>query len=240
MNNSFQGTKYACHKFNGGKNAFGHETHLFSSRQFGKYSGLTIVANMSKNSFLFYYVGENRVQPTYSEMTMFIQPDKVVFVGIKKTVDTKLPEPYNNCEGNINSETSHLVMKVLEQNITYRRVNCYDLCLQEYASKRNISTVDAYNGFNFIVECSRLCPAECSSHKFEVDQNELEVRSESPHVSRVTFFFYEPRYTEITQTVKTTEADLISNTGGVLGLFLEISFISAYRFIVYLIDVISA
>ena len=41
------------------------------------------------------------------------------------------------------------------------------------------------------------------------------------------------KYTEMKQVVKTTESDLVSNTGGVLGLFLDISFFHVYSFLVY-------
>lgn len=53
----------------------------------------------------------------------------------------------------------------------------------------------------------------------------------------IWIFFAEDVYWEISQTIKTTSADLISNTGGVLGLFLELSFTSSYRFINFLFDI---
>lgn len=57
-------------------------------------------------------------------------------------------------------------------------------------------------------------------------------------VLEINFFFSKNKHTELTQAIKTTEADLIANAGGVLGLFLELSFLSAYRFIGFLFDVL--
>ncbi len=55
-------------------------------------------------------------------------------------------------------------------------------------------------------------------------------------VSHACFYFVDHEQTEITQTEKT--ADLMANTGGVLGLFLELSFLSLYRFILFVVDLI--
>ena len=48
----------------------------------------------------------------------------------------------------------------------------------------------------------------------------------------INFFYNDNQYTELTQSVKTTVADLVSNIGGLLGLFLELSFMSAYRLVI--------
>lgn len=44
--------------------------------------------------------------------------------------------------------------------------------------------------------------------------------------------------TNIRSAVKTTQADLVSNFGGVLDISLEVSFVNAYGFHVYSFDVI--
>lgn len=65
VNNFFTGSKYECHKFNGGKNGTNHAIPLLRSNKFGKYSGLTIIANLSRDAYLIYYVGDNFVNPTF-------------------------------------------------------------------------------------------------------------------------------------------------------------------------------
>ncbi len=163
--------------------------------------------------------------------------------GIRKTIDIKIPEPYSQCisSENINSQTSDLVMQILEQNITYRQATCYELCYNKYLSDHalanNLSTLDVYYTltFDFKGNCSRACPLECRSTSFEVSQ------TESLNLNRgfikMNFFYSSRKFTEISQAIKTTEADFISNTGGVLGLFLDLTFLTFYRIIFFLYDV---
>ena len=241
VNNSQKGTKYTCHKFNGGRNASGHSVPLLFSTKFGKYTGLTIIGNMTKKGYFYYFVGDNHVRPVFLEFYKYLQPRNNIYVGIKKTVDRQLPEPYNSCKKVITSETSHLVKKILEQNITYRKVTCYDFCLEEYASKNKLSIKDVINGndFNYTEDCSELCPLECDSNLFETVENVNIIDDGSSYsYLKVNFHYMDDRYTEMIQAVKITEADLVSNTGGVIGLFLDISFYHAYKFLAYIIDMV--
>ena len=162
----------------------------------------------------------------------------IYYIGIKKTVDSKLPYPYNDCKKVINSETSHLVKKILEQNMTYRKINCYDFCIQEYAANNSLTINMVYDNskFSYEKECGQSCPSECTSRTYDFDQNEIAYEGSS--YLRVNFHFVVPKFVELTQIVKTTEADLISNTGGILGLFLEMNFLSLYRFFIYVFDLI--
>lgn len=127
-----------CYKFNGGKNATNHKTPLVLPSKFGKFTGLVMRFNMSKYGSLFFYVGDNFVKPVFAELANIIQAGKWANIGILKAVDKKLPEPYNHCQEDINPETSHLVKSILKQNITYRKKNCYDQCLVEWASNRKV------------------------------------------------------------------------------------------------------
>ena len=83
--------------------------------------------------------------------------------------------------------------------------------------------------FSYKVECSNNCPLEYSSNifeSFEKKMNILPVRDNSYWV-RVNFHYQDDKYTEVTQSPQYMQADVISNTGGVLGLFLELSFYAA-------------
>ncbi len=79
VTNARRGDFYNCYKFNGGKN-----TSFLVSTKFGKYSGLTLNVTLSKSEIMFYYVGDNRVRPVFSEFTNFLQTGKSVFIGIIK------------------------------------------------------------------------------------------------------------------------------------------------------------
>ena len=162
--------------------------------------------------------------------------------GIKKTVDRKLAKPFSNCSDNISSGTSDLVRQILEQNVTYRQKKCYELCYQEYlrqsAMSQNLTFAKLHGKFffDFKGNCSRVCPVECFSTYFETFSNEMPYGAYGGEQSSFNFYYNDRRYTEIAQKEKMTAANFIANTGGVLGLFLEISFLTGCRFIMSIFD----
>lgn len=101
--------------------------------------------------------------------------------------------------------------------------------------------------------CSPSCPLECDSIAYEVSNSfskfpnviyasELKrhpkIKSKFPHGYNITYidlkdtviafnvFYKDLKYTEITQTAKTNIEDLLSDLGGLLGLFIGASFLS--------------
>jgi hypothetical protein len=102
----------------------------------------------------------------------------------------------------------------------------------------NQETKDLKNQFDYKGNCSKMCPLECASTSFDIIKNEITLNPNDTNVLNILFFYSDRKYTEITQTVKVTGADFISNVGGVLGLFLELSFFSAYRFILFMFDLV--
>lgn len=226
---------YNCFKINGGKNATSNKTSILNALVFGKGSGFSIDLYIrNQNVSVGYFVGDTGVKPVFSEMTNLLQPGRIAHVSVKKSVDVKLPEPYNNCKDDIDSETSDLVKEILEQNITYRQINCYDLCYYNY---QKLSQFQAYTSFNYIdSNCTLVCPLECVTNSFEVTQTTKILDGKQKLIINV--FYGSNKYTDVTQSVKTSITDLIANTGGVLGLFLEVTFISAYRFFIIVFDII--
>ena len=232
-------TDINCYKFNGGRNKTNHQIPLLSSKQFGQKSGLYVKFNLDNgpNQFIYYHVDDNYVRTIYTDLEHLVQPSRFAYVNIKKTINKQLPEPYGRCKEDISSETSHLVKKILEQNSTYRKAYCYNLCFNEYASFRNISKdVSVMHSFDFQGNCSKHCPLECTSNIFETSESIFEHKNSSKNFVHLNFKYSHNRYTEITQSIKTTEADFVSNTGGVLGLFLDFTFLSIYRFILNVLD----
>ncbi len=241
IHNYFLGVKAICHKFNGGKDAKKNKIPIRRSNKFGKYSGLTIGANLTENSFMLFHICDNLEMPVYQELINRIQPEKISYVSIKKTINRKLPEPFTDCKDNINAQTSRVVKFMLEEdNITYRRANCYELCLVEFAFSQNLTSESILNSddfLNFKTNCSDDCPLECTSSIFEVVESEWQISGRDSHFIRVNFYMSDDKYTEITQSVKVTEADVVSNVGGVVGLFLDLSFAHVHRFIFYVFEV---
>ncbi len=130
------------------------------------------------------------------------------------------------------------------QNISYRQIHCFELCYEEYLVKcgslQNLTIqkpAKPVKEFDYRFYCSKKCPLECTSITFEIVENEINFIDEDPFLS-MNFFYSDRKYIEVLQSVKTTASDLISNTGGVLGLFLELNFFSAYRFILFVFDII--
>ena len=66
----------------------------------------------------------------------------------------------------------------------------------------------------------------------------LSLDKEMENISLINFFYSSNKYTELSQTVKTTEIDLISNAGGTLGLFLDFTFLSVARTICQLYEIL--
>ena len=226
-----------CYTFNSGKN------DLLSARGIGLLSGLNIALNLSRTEKFVFKVHDNNERPSFFELEHIFEQEngKIFRVGMKKNIERKEPFPYSNCTQNINSDTSYLVNEIIQQNITYRQRYCYDRCFWEkskenYLSK-NLTEQDLID-FDYKGNCSKLCPLECSSTTFDIIQNEMNLNPNDPNVLDIHFYYSDRKYTEITQSVKVTGADFISNTGGLLGLFLELSFFSAYRFILFIFDLI--
>lgn len=226
---------YNCYQFNTGIDANGDERKLYKTGAFGANSGLTVRLNLSQTEYLLYFVGDNRVRPTYNELINIAQltskQGKLFYVDIEKTIDTKLPYPYSDCTEDITIETSDLVKELVEQNITYRKSNCYELCRLKYVQYAQLHRNESMPDFKYKQNCSDLSPLECESKTFRVKSNDLVFQRSREALLRMNFFYSSNKHTELTQTVKTTTNDVISNIGGVLELFIELSFLSVYRFI---------
>ncbi len=253
-----------CLKFNGGRDAAKQERDILTSSRPGLLTGFTITLNVSKNDILAYYIGENKVLPEGEDLTRLVKATGVtnigrfVGVGLTKTVDIKLADPYSKCSDSISSETSDLVKKIIDRNVTYRQVNCYQLCFEKYTKNIKMNDTRWIEKFDYKGICSKICPLECNSTSYETIDSQFIMTPESnpkfnlmmaPSVPacfgvelsnclQMNFYLVNRKYVEISQIVKTTLSDFVSNTGGVLGLFLELSFFSVYKFIVFVYTII--
>ena len=220
-----------CYQFNTGRDANNKEVNILKSYIFGIFSGLSVTFKLSVDEFLVYFVGDNLVRPIHAELTNMVQPGKMVFVGIKKTVDIKEPKPYSNCTKDIDEFFSDEVKKIIESNITYRAANCFENCFYENRD----SNASFYEKLG---SCGNVCPFECQTNSFDVTKNELFLSLEDKRFLQMNFFYDNSKVSKLTQSVKTSLADFISNTGGTLGLFLEFSFLSIIRLLILIYDII--
>ena len=156
----------------------------------------------------------------------------------KETVETKLPEPYNQCKESTAAQPYH-------QSI------CIDTCLhREISEKYNCTflySLYSFVGFkqcdnlitNYKKEFSKLCLKECplegcNSEKFNQFINVFDRRS-------FTFFkfsFKDFSTLNITQIPKTDLFTFINNVGGGLGLFMGIAFPNVIELLQYVTEIV--
>ncbi len=121
----------------------------------------------------------------------------------------------------------------------YRRANCYDACLEEFANKSKLSLKEAFNSsqFHYGANCSELCPLRCTQKTYAVQERGLDIGyRQASHFLRLNFHYEDEKFAEISQAAKTSQADLVANAGGVLGLFLDVSFFHVYKALAFALD----
>ena len=82
-------SKLNCYKFNGGKNASNHQVEILQSTKFRAFSGLILQLNMSRRSFFFFHIGDNNVQPLFTELMKTITPGNNIYIAIKRIINAK-------------------------------------------------------------------------------------------------------------------------------------------------------
>ena len=152
----------------------------------------------------------------------------------KDSVETKLPEPYNQC-------------KEYLTNDHYHQSNCIETCISDEIKNKysctfvqSLFAIPGLKDCNFVGEllykeflsgCQKQCPESCYSERFTADIVSSELSSE---LSGQTWFRISLRdltSLTITQVPKIDEFTFINNIGGGLGLFMGISFPTLIDFI---------
>ena len=104
--------------------------------------------------------------------------------------------------------------------------------------KQNQSGCIFSNKLNFFREqlvnkCEKYCPLECETVSYSVGFSMYNAINRTE-----VFVYYESlKYTSITQIAKSKEFDLISNIGGILGLFIGVSFVTLFEIGEMFIDI---
>ena len=251
-----------CYKFNSGKDSHGNPRELVKTTSLVENKEFRILMNLSSGSIVRYLISDNQYLLTENDIRHFLLPGSFVGIKFKKIVDEKLPQPYNPCidRDSINKFDSKLVREFTRIHDVYRRVNCFDLCYQDHlesvAILMNVTLLEAFRNiskFNQHYQCDHLCPLECDSISFEISVNQIPLIDseynffwkrylnnsngyEKEKLLVLRLEYDEMKYTQMSQTAKMTLTDLVSNIGGVLGVFLEMSFYTAYRICYFLLD----
>jgi len=111
---------------------------------------------------------------------------------LDKTVETKLDYPFNNCWNLVNLPDTPLVRQLSAANITYRQVNCFELCfrnfVQTYAFEHDISENEArfkdeVQNFDMEKNCNKFCPLECESTQYKISESKFSLLEYSDYTS---------------------------------------------------------
>jgi len=84
---------------------------------------------------------------------------------------------------------------------------------------------------SILKECSQYCPLECDSIFYYVESSSLAIEPNNLNTTKVKVNYRSLKYTLITEIEKYPLQDLISNVGGILGLFIGVSFVSLVEII---------
>jgi len=169
-----------CYVLNGGRNSTGHSSLIDSTRTKGTFSVFFLQLYLPKDHFLFYFINDAFVKPTTSEIVKFLLPGTNSNILLEKTVETKLEHPFNNCWERLNFPDTLLVRHLSEANITYRQVNCFELCfqkfVQKYAFEHKIGEDEAkqkeeVQNIDTEKNCNYLCPLECESTQYKISES---------------------------------------------------------------------
>jgi len=146
----------------------------------GPSSGFVLRFYLPKNHYFFYYINDAQVKPTTSEIIKYFSRGAVYDFILEKSVETKLEYPFNDCWNRINLPDTLLVRQLSAANITYRQVNCFEICfqkfVQEYALENRISEDEArgndeVKSYDRETNCNDLCPLECESTLYRISQS---------------------------------------------------------------------
>ena len=198
-----------------------------------------------------FYIGHNTYEPTFMNIAGVINPGVLTNVILSKTIQNNLGKPFNECLKSGESFDSDLFRETISSGFEYRQVNCFDLCLQKKyvneclnlanATFNNEGFTNVSAAFDFKGLCEVYCPVECDSVGIATNIQTLNFDAitwsvipakhanssfNSSNVFSIWIYYSNIEYTQIDQVPQMSFPDLIASVGGMLGLFLGLSFFS--------------
>lgn len=190
---------------------------------------------------------------------IMVSPGFETHLIIDRVVDLSLAKPYNPCYKNVSDfELIRTIIDYFKtKNETYRQSNCFELCFdldclensscfcnstlgnvwkECYINNRNNYTknnifdyrVNFYKN-SLVEKCSKFCPLECDSISYDVSINSFKNENKVKNETEIYVYYRDLKYTSITQQPKMKVFDLISNIGGIFGLFISLSFVTLFE-----------
>ena len=221
---------------------------------------LEFISKSSENTskpIVLYIHNQTQMPATIYNKGRFISKGLNTYLIMKRIYDQKLESPYNDCFNNVSQYPFNktIINYLSSKNREYTQKECFYLCRNLKFNELNycnctLPSLDhqiwsqcevafwsnCYNQFidNYITNdlCSHYCPLECDSFSYETTV-ELELTNDLSTIDWYVIIVYleDLKYTLISQQPKIELFGLISNLGGILGLFIGFSFISLLEII---------
>lgn len=193
---------------------------------------------------------------SYMGNTILVSENTETHLAVHKTVEEKLGTPYNQCYKDVNIFPGNktIINFIASQNQTYKQTKCFELCFEiDYLNRNPCNCTNSKLGnvwldcfINFenrklfsctfmdktnffkksvIESCELYCPLECDTLTYTVTQTSFLDKNRSI----INIYFENLQYTSIRQLPKISAIELASNLGGLLGLFVGLSFASLFE-----------
>jgi hypothetical protein len=248
-----------CYRFNSGLNMSNQSIPFKNLKTIGRDDGLWLDINSKSNpntteTLIVYIHNHTQMPVTIYNKGKYFSKGLNTHIIIEKIYDKKLESPYNDCLKDVSQYPLNktIINYLKHKNREYTQKECFYLCRNlkfnefDYCNCQ-LPSLDneIWNDcFNIISEsscyrqfvdslisndsCSNYCPLECDSFTYETPiYTELDYDNQYSLI----IYFEDFKYSLISQQPKIELFSLISNLGGILGLFIGFSFISLLEII---------
>ena len=165
-----------CYTFNNGRNSKGERKTIQSSNRNGLFDGLILklflgnpfnVNNLIDSSGFHLTVHNNSLKPLHLD-GINVANGENTYIMVKKTLDAKLEDPYNDCKSNLNRPDafdSDFYRETFRVYNSYTQKHCFDVCTKINIMKNCECNVGFYSQTN---PCHTLPQIKCTRDTFEV------------------------------------------------------------------------
>ncbi|CAF0850296.1 unnamed protein product [Brachionus calyciflorus] len=196
-----------------------------------------------------------------------ILPGQLTNIAIKKTLSKRLAKPYSNCDHDTDNPLKYkseyfkavhniskkykqsLCIRLCFENLVLRNCPCYLSLIPNFDIRNclNNTEEDCPQKVNNMLtqnnylnsECVQKCPLECEfiTYSTKVSTKKFLYKDNMP-VSRVQIYFENLYSTEFVETELIDIPTLLSNIGGIAGLFLGVSVLSFVEIVSLIIELL--
>jgi hypothetical protein len=204
----------ACIRFNSGRNYSNHSTEIKTISRTNIYTGLNvtfllddfIIDGFFSTTIYKLRISIDNYTSLFNRLQIYDQkfgidvPLGNTQIKIEREYYQKLAEPYNDCIKQDTSEyISYLFQYFVQNNKTYKQINCFDLCIVEFL-KTKCNCTEEFESFQMCFndqsiakcmndyyfqflnkqiqmpdKCLTLCPIECDSINYKIEQNSFPI-----------------------------------------------------------------